>query len=138
MYYHNPVTVQKKDIVKLLQKTPALHILLKMDHRPKKTTPETPLGTPLQSRSLMTTSSTRPAISHTGQCTFAVSSEWRAIVTNLIYIGIASTYRCCVYAISPKFHNKVRVLKCPGHLSSWIPSACENTFSAASNRDSFH
>ena len=47
MYYHNPVTVQKKDIVKLLQKTPALHILLKMDHRPKKTTPETPLGTPL-------------------------------------------------------------------------------------------
>ena len=47
MYYHDPVTVQKKDIVKLLQKTPALHILLKMDHRPKKTTPETPLGTSL-------------------------------------------------------------------------------------------
>ena len=50
MYYHNPVTVQKKDIVKLLQKTPALHILLKMGHRPKKTTPETPLGTPLRAQ----------------------------------------------------------------------------------------
>ena len=41
MYYHNPVTVQKKDIVKLLQKTPALHILLKMA---KKTHPRDPSG----------------------------------------------------------------------------------------------
>ena len=44
MYYHNPVTVQKKDIVKLLQKTPALHILLKMDHRPKTNHPRDPSG----------------------------------------------------------------------------------------------